>query len=115
MAKTRDRGRNWFGWALGVLAALTLVLATPEHALDFDEGAASPAAELAVHGHAHTLIDHGQPGHACAGHCAAHVMAEAAAAVVLRPPSVRPLTLAAGEDRPGRAHPPALLERPPKA
>ena len=114
MAKVRGRERGWLGWALGVLAALTLVVATPEHTLDLDE-AAGPVAELAVHGHARTLIDHSQPGHACAGHCAAHVMAEASAAVVLAPPSLHPLTFAATEDRNGRPHPPSQLDRPPKA
>jgi hypothetical protein len=114
MAKVGGKGRGWLGWALGVLAALTLVLATPEHVLDFDE-AAGPAAELAVHGPVRTLIDHGAPGHACAAHCAAHVMAEIAAPFVVAPPSVRPLILAAAEDRPGRAHAPALPDRPPKA
>jgi hypothetical protein len=114
MAKARGRERSWFGWALGVLAALTLVVAAPEHTLDFDE-AAGPTAELAVHGHARTLIDHGQAGHACAGHCAAHVMADAAAVLVLTPPSARPLILTAAEEGSGRAHPPAQPERPPKA
>jgi hypothetical protein len=114
MAKARGKGRSWFGWTLGVLAALTLIAAAPQHLLDFDE-AAGPVAELAVHGHTHTLIDHGQPGHACAGHCAAHVMADATAAVVLAPPSRRPLIWAAAEDRSGYARPPSELERPPKA
>ena len=114
MAKTRGIGGSWFGWALGVLAALTLVAATPQHLLDFDETAGA-AAELAVHGHGRTLIDHGQPGHACAGHCAAHVMADATAAMVLSPPSRRPLIWAAAEDRSSYALPPAQWERPPKA
>ena len=114
MAKARGKGRSWFGWALGVLAALTLVVATPQHMLDFDE-AAGPAAELAVHGHAHTLIDHGQPGHACAGHCAAHVMADATLTVVLAPPSRRPLIWAVAENQNGRAPPSSHLDRPPKA
>ncbi len=114
MAKARGKGKSWFGWALGVLAALTLVAATPQHMLDFDE-AAGPAAELAVHGHARTLIDHGQPGHACAGHCAAHVMADATAAIVLASPSRRPLIWAAADDRGSYTRAPALLERPPKA
>jgi hypothetical protein len=114
MVKAQGKGRSWFGWALGVLAALTLVLATPEHMLDFDE-AAGPVAELAVHGHAHTLIDHGQAGHACAGHCAAHVMAEATAAVVVATPSPGHLIFVAAEDRVGHARPPAQPDRPPKA
>jgi len=114
MAKARGRGGRWFGWALGVLAALTLVVATPQHMLDLDE-AAGPAAELAVHGHAHTLIDHGQPGHACADHCAAHVLADATLAVVLAPPSRHPLIWAAAEDQDARARPPSQLDRPPKA
>jgi hypothetical protein len=114
MNRARGNGRNWFGWALGVLAALTLVVATPQHMLDFDE-AAGPVAELAVHGHSHTLIDHGQPGHACAGHCAAHVMADATAALVLAPPSPRSTIWIAAEDQHGRAFPPSKLERPPKA
>ena len=113
MAKACGKGRSWFGWAFGVLAALTLAVATPQHLLDFDE-AAGPAAELAVHGHARTLIDHSQPGHACAGHCAAHVMADATAVVVLAPPSLRPLVWSAAEGRSGRTSPPTLLERPPK-
>ncbi|MGZ3313823.1 MAG: hypothetical protein ACXU8Q_06625 [Caulobacteraceae bacterium] len=114
MAKARDRERSWFGWALCVLAALTLVVATPQHMLDLDE-AAGPAAELVVHGHAHTLIDHGQPGHACAGHCAAHVMADASFAAVLTAPSPRPLIWATAETRDGRAPPSSKLDRPPKA
>ena len=114
MAKACGKGRSWFGWALGVMAALTLAVATPQHLLDFDESA-GPAAELAVHGHAHTLIDHSQPGHACAGHCAAHVMADATAAAALAPPSLRPLIRTAAAERSGYARPPSLLERPPKA
>jgi len=114
MAKARGKGRNWFGWALGVLAALTLAAATPQHLLDFDE-AAGPAAELAVHGHARTLIDHSRPGHACADHCAAHVMAAATAAVVLAPPSPVPTIWTPADDRDGQARPPRLLDRPPKA
>ena len=55
MTKSRGKGRSWFGWALGVLAALTLVAATPQHLLDFDE-AAGPIAELATHGHGRTLM-----------------------------------------------------------
>src|ERR1700761_8767854 len=106
MAKTRGIGGSWFGWALGVLAALTLAVATPQHLLDFDE-AAGAAAELAVHGHARTLIDHSQPGHACAGHCAAHVMADATAMVVLAPPSLRPLIWAAAKDRSGQTSAPS--------
>lgn len=114
MAKACGKGRSWFGWALGVLAALTLAAATPQHLLDFDE-AAGPAAELAVHGHGRTLLDHSQPGHACAGHCAAHVMAEALAVVILAPPSLRSLIWTAAEDRGGHTRAPSLLERPPKA
>jgi hypothetical protein len=114
MAKVRRKGRGWFGWALGVLAALTLVAATPQHLLDLDE-AAGPTAELAVHGHARTVVDHGQPGHVCADHCAAHVMAEATAPVVLAPPSRRPLAFAAAPDRDPRSSPSFALERPPKA
>jgi hypothetical protein len=114
MAQARGKGEGWFGWALGVLAALTLVAATPQHLLDFDE-AAGPIAELAVHGHVRTLIDHGQPGHACADHCAAHVMADATAVLVLAAPSRRPLIWTAAEDRRGHARAPRLLERPPKA
>lgn len=113
MAKACDRG-GWFGWALGVLAALTLALAAPQHLLDFDE-MAGPAVELAVHGHARTLIDHGQRGHACADHCAAHVMADATAAMIIAPPAPRPLIWAAARDRNGHARVPALPERPPKA
>src|ERR1700761_461455 len=114
MAKTRGIGGSWFGWALGVLGALTLVAATPQHLLDFDEPAGA-AAELAVHGHGRTLIDHGQPGHACAGHCAAHVMADATVAAALAPPSRRPLIWAAAEDREDPGSPPFALDRPPKA
>ena len=114
MAKARGRGRRWFGWALGVMAALTLVVATPQHMLDFDEEA-GPAAELVVHGHARTLIDHGQSGHACAGHCAAHVMADATLAAGLDPPSGHPQIWAAVEDQDGWARPPSQLDRPPKA
>lgn len=114
MAKTRGHARSWFGWALGVLAALTLVLGTPEHTLDFDE-AAGPVAELAVHGHAHTVIDHGQPGHACAGHCAAHVMAEVTADVALAPPSPGHLIFVAAEDQASHARPPTQPDRPPRA
>ena len=119
MGKAGGRGRGWFGWMLGVLAALTLVAATPQHMLDFDEAATGPVAEqtaeLAVHGHVHTLIDHAQPGHSCAGHCAAHVMANATAAMILAAPSPHPLMWTAAEDRDGRAPPPSGLERPPKA
>jgi hypothetical protein len=114
MAKARGKGRSWFGWALGVLAALTLVIGTPEHTLDLDE-AAGPAAELAVHGPVRTLLDHGQRGHVCADHCAAHVMAQATAAAVLSPPRVRPLIFAAAEDGDGHARPPSQPDRPPKA
>jgi hypothetical protein len=114
MAKARGKGRGWFGWALGVLAALTLVLGAPEHVLDLDE-AAGPMAELAVHGHVRTLIDHGQKGHVCADHCAAHVMAQATGAVVLAPPPLRPLIFTAAEDRDGHARPPSQPDRPPKA
>jgi len=114
MAKARGKGRSWLGWALGVLAALTLVIGTPEHTLDLDE-AAGPAAALAVHGPAHTVIDHGQRGHACADHCAAHVMAQATAAAILTPPPLRPLIFTAAEDRDGQAHPPSQPDRPPKA
>jgi hypothetical protein len=114
MTKSRGKGRSWFGWALGVLAALTLVAATPQHLLDFDE-AAGPIAELATHGHGRTLIDHAQPGHVCAGHCAAHVMADAIAAMVLAPRSPHPQVWAAAEDQDGRAHTPTTLDRPPKA
>jgi hypothetical protein len=116
---TRGKSRSWFGWMLGVLAALTLVAATPEHMLDFDEAAGPVAgqtvAELTAHGHAHTLIDHGQPGHACAGHCAAHVVADAPAGVFLPAPSPRPLIWAAAENRDGRNRLPAQPDRPPKA
>jgi hypothetical protein len=114
MAKAAGETRNWFGWALGVLAALTLVLATPQHTLDLDE-AAGPVAELAVHGHARTLIDHGQRGHVCADHCAAHVMAEATAEVALAPPSPGHLIFVAAADRDGHARAPAQPDRPPKA
>lgn len=115
MAKALGGGRRWFGWMLGVLAALTLIAATPEHMLDFDEAAPGPAAELAVHGPVRTVIDHAQPGHSCAGHCAAHVMADATVVVVLDPPSPHPLIWTAAEDRDGRASPPSALDRPPKA
>jgi hypothetical protein len=116
MARAHGLARNWFGWALGALAALTLVLATPVHMLDFDE-AAGPVAELAVHGSAaaHALIDHGQPGHACSGHCAAHVMAEATAPVIVAAPSPGHLIFVAAENRPGHARPPSQPDRPPKA
>jgi hypothetical protein len=114
MAKARGKARRWFGWMLGVLAVLTLVVATPGHMLDFDE-AAGPVAERAVHGQAHTLIDHAQPGHACAGHCAAHVVADAPAAVILAPPSPHRLIWAAAEDQGARTRLPALPDRPPKA
>jgi len=119
VAKVRGKGRNWFGWALGVLAAVTLILATPQHMLDFDEAAGpigdQTVAEFAVHGHAHTLIDHSQPGHACAGHCAAHVMADAPLPMALAPPSPHALIWVAVDDRADRARPPAQPERPPKA
>jgi hypothetical protein len=113
MHQTRRR-QGFVGWALGVLAALTLVVAAPQHVLDFDE-AAGPAAAVAAHGHIRTLIDHGQPGHACAGHCAAHVMADATAVAVLSTPSRRPLIWVVAAHRDGRAHSPWLLDRPPKA
>ena len=114
MASAGGRTRGWLGWALGVLAALTLVLAAPQHVLDFDE-AAGPVAAVAAHGHARTLIDHGQPGHACAGHCAAHVFGELPLASVLAAPSPRPLAWTAPEPADARPGPTFQFERPPKA
>lgn len=118
MAEARRRGRSWFGRALGALAALTLILAAPQHVLDFDE-VASPAAEASVeaqvHGHVHTVVDHGQPGHSCAAHCAAHVMGDAPLAAVLAPPSRHALAWASAEDHDSRSGPSFALERPPKA
>ena len=110
----RRRKRGFVGWALGVLAALTLVVCAPQHVLDLDE-TAGPVAAVVAHGHARTLIDHGQPCHACAGHCAAHVMADATAATVLSQPGRRPLIWAAAAHRDGRAYSPFRLDRPPKA
>src|ERR1700761_5291074 len=114
MSKVRGRTRGWIGWALGVLAALTLVISAPEHVLDLDE-AAGPVAEAVVHGHARTVMDHSQPGHSCAAHCAAHTMGGSPAILALKPPTDRPLAFAVAEDRPAPRASPALLDRPPKA
>lgn len=67
-----------------LLAVLTLILSVPQHVLDFDEDGGSVAV-AATHGPTHTILDHQAPGHACAGHCAAHVMGDAPAAITLRP------------------------------
>lgn len=118
MGKARRRGGSWFGWALGVLAALTLTLAAPQHVLDLDE-TAGPAAEapmeLLVHGHAHTVMDHGAAGHSCAAHCAAHVMSDAPLVAALKPPSRRALAWTVADNQDSRAGPSFALERPPKA
>jgi hypothetical protein len=108
------RARGWIGWALGVLAALTLVIAVPQHVLDRDEDG-GPVAEALVHGHAHTVMDHGQPGHDCAAHCAAHVMSDAPAPFVLAQHPPRPLVWAAIEQQRSRAGPSRTFEKPPKA
>lgn len=102
------------GWALAALAALTLVIGAPEHVLDCDEEA-GPVAELIVHCHAHTIMDHGQPGHACAAHCAAHVMAETPALFVVQPLPARPAAWAAAENPASRTGALFAFERPPKA
>ena len=114
MAKGRGRTRGWIGWALGVLAALTLVIGAPQHVLDFDE-AAGPAAEVTVHGHDRTVMDHSQPGHSCAAHCAAHTMGGSPAVLALEPPTDLPLAFALAQDRPAPRASPALPDRPPKA
>jgi hypothetical protein len=80
-AGSAARALAWSCRALAVvaafLAALTLVLSVPEHVLDRDEDAgAAPAAAAAVHAGPHTVMDHQAKGHACAGHCAAHVLGE---------------------------------------
>jgi hypothetical protein len=114
MAKAGRHGGRWFGWALGVLATLTLTLAAPQHVLDLDE-AAGPVAEASVHGHVRTVMDHSQPGHSCAAHCAAHVMSNAPAVMVLQPPPLRPLAWTLADDSGSRSGPAFQLERPPKA
>jgi hypothetical protein len=114
VTRPRRQGGSWFGWALGVLAALTLALSAPQHVLDLDE-AAGPVAEASVHGHARTVMDHSQPGHSCAAHCAAHVMGDAPALIALKPPSPRPLAWALADDQDSRSGPAFQLERPPKA
>lgn len=119
MSKVRGRTRGWIGWALGVLAALTLVIGAPEHVLDLDETASpvaeAPVAEALAHGHARTVMDHSQPGHSCAAHCAAHTMGGSPAVLALKPPADRPLAFAVAQDRPAPRLPPAQLDRPPKA
>ena len=114
MAKAKKHRGSWLGWALGVLAALTLTLSAPQHVLDLDE-AAGPVTEASVHGHARTVMDHSQPGHSCAAHCAAHVMGDAPTPIALKPPSLRPLAWASAEDSGSRAGRSFQLERPPKA
>lgn len=113
MGKGRREG-SWWGWALGVLAAVTLVLAAPQHVLDFDE-AGSSVAEAIVHSPGHTILDHGQAGHACAGHCAAHVMAAAPLTPVIARPSRRPLAWDAAQHSDAPSRPSGLPDRPPKA
>jgi hypothetical protein len=119
MSKVRGRTRGWIGWALGALAALTLVIGAPEHVLDLDEAAGpvaeAPVAEVIVHGHASTVMDHSQPGHSCAAHCAAHTMGGSPAILALEPPVDRRLAFALAQDRPAPHPSPALLDRPPKA
>ena len=110
----RGRVRGWIGWALGVLAALTLVIAAPQHVLDRDEDGGA-VAEVVVHGHAHTVMDHGQPGHDCAAHCAAHVMSDAPAPFILTSLPPRTVVWAAIEQQHSRAGPSLALEKPPKA
>jgi hypothetical protein len=110
----RGRARDWIGWALGALAALTLVLGAPQHVLDLDEDS-GPVAEAIVHGRAHTVIDHGQPGHDCAAHCAAHVIGEAPIVFDLKPPARRPALWAPAADQTNRSGPSRAFERPPKA
>ena len=114
MAKAKKHRGSWLGWALGVLAALTLTLSAPQHVLDLDE-AAGPVTEASVHGHARTVMDHSQPGHSCAAHCAAHTMGGSPAVLALEPPTGRPLAFAQAQDRPAPRPSPALLDRPPKA
>jgi hypothetical protein len=108
------RATGWIGWALGIVAALTLVIAAPQHVLDRDEDGGA-VAEAVVHGHAHTVMDHGQPGHDCAAHCAAHVMGDAPAPFVLVPLPPRPVVWAVIEQQHSRASPPRAFEKPPKA
>jgi hypothetical protein len=114
MAKARKTGGSWFGWTLGVLAAVTLMVSAPQHVLDLDE-ATGPVAEAAVHGHVRTVMDHGQPGHSCAAHCAAHVMSETPVTLALKPPSLLLLSWAAAADQDSRTGPASMFERPPKA
>ncbi len=78
----RRTARAWGGvvaLALAFVAVLALAAATPEHVLDRDEDTGSAIA--AVHPMSRTVVDHRAPGHACAGHCAAHVMGELTAGV----------------------------------
>jgi hypothetical protein len=117
-----QRTKGLFGWALGVLAALTLVAAAPEHVLDLDEASGPVAAaearssvEVEVHGLIRRVLDHAAPGHACAAHCAAHVVAGAPPPAALAPPSRAVLIWPAVSGQMLRPHPPALPERPPKA
>jgi hypothetical protein len=114
MRRVKASSRRWMGWALGVLAALTLAIAAPQHVLDFDE-ATGPVAEAQAHGHAHTVLDHATPGHDCAGHCAAHVIGGAPLPTRLPAPArVTPIWPAAAQAG-DAVHNPILFERPPKA
>ena len=119
MSRGRGKTKGWLGWALGALAALTLVVGAPQHVLDFDEAAGpvaeAPITEALTHGYARTVMDHSQPGHSCAAHCAAHTLGGSPAILALKPPADRPLAFALAQDRPATRLPPSQLDRPPKA
>lgn len=123
IARRRPQGlRRTFGWRRGLaviaalLAVLTVIVSAPEHVLEREEGPPAATAAGVLPG---VVVDHRwdhrAPGHVCADHCAAHVLAQAPGMVEVR--RVPPLRAAWLRPRPaqGRSAPATVPDHRPRA
>ena len=96
-----------------LVAAVGLAVACPAHVLDLDDGAVAPPV-AAVH-HASDILDQAAPGHTCASHCGAHVLAD----IAQDPPPAAPIALTlrwpAALIRLPASHPASHATPPPRA